>query len=107
MTRPPDFAVAYAGRLLIDAWIDATTRHWLRRAADFEWVLTGDRGATPTPAHLAARPDIAAIIQSCRARAALNDASRMQFTENDASWVQFIETLADVASHDQGDDRAA
>jgi len=101
MTRPPDFATAYAGRLLMDAWIDATARQWRKRAADFEWVLTGVRGATPTAEQLARRPDIAATIQACRNRAAEILAS----DEFDTSG--FFDTLRVVASHDQGEDRAA
>lgn len=77
-----------AFRALQDAWAEGSRMHWLRRARDFEWVLTGDRSILPTAEQLAANPSVAETIAACRARADLADLSRAELAT----------TLADMAS---------
>lgn len=77
-----------AFRALQDAWLQGTRSFWLRRARDFEWVLTGDRSARPTVEQLAANPAVAATIAACRARADLRD----------LALVDLSDTLTDLAA---------
>ncbi len=91
MTKPPDFATAYAGRLLMDAWQDASAKQWSRRAAQFDAVATrpGDFLGQSTPEQRRERAErCAAAAQACRNRAAYLD----------ASLAEFLQTLAAVAA---------
>lgn len=83
---PGERAIAF--RVLQDAWLEGSRLYWLRRARDFEWVITGDRRCAPTPEQLAANPRIAATITACRARAAFADGARADFAD----------TLTDLAA---------
>jgi hypothetical protein len=93
VTRPPDFATAYAGRLLMDAWIDASAKQWRRRAEQFDAVATrpGDYLGRSTPEQRRERVErCAAAAQACRNRAAYLE----------ASLAEFLETLTVVALED-------
>jgi hypothetical protein len=93
VTRPPDFATAYAGRLLMDAWIDASAKQWRRRADQFDDVATrpGDFLGRSTPEQRRERAErCAAAAQACRNRAQLAD----------MTMAEFLETLTVVALED-------
>lgn len=82
MSRDPDaIFAAMVGQVLMDAWIESTSKYWLRRAADFEWVITGDRTVAPTEEQLEARPGIANLIWLCRHRATLTEQARGEYLE--------------------------
>jgi hypothetical protein len=88
MTYPGDLAIAY--RALTDAWLEATSDYWRRRAAELE-AARPRRGDFPGRASVddvrACWDRLTEAATACRARAALTDVTR----------AELLDTIADTA----------
>lgn len=84
---------AFAGQVIADAWCEAPSRYWLRRAEQLEAARPrpGDYPGQATPLQLAGRhARLTEAAQACRHRATLLDGT---------AEVTFHDTLQDIARH--------